>query len=91
VVQASPARPALFQLILCTVGSARALRVFDMAMEQVECRCAKCEGILGQVVNLWTRIGRTYCCPVLPSPSGFDVLPQGNVRVGETGTLVEQW
>ena len=60
-------------------------------MEEVECRCGKCDGAIGQVVNLWTRIGRTYFCPVLPSSVGFDVVPRGDVRVGETGTLVEKW
>jgi len=62
-----------------------------MAMEEVECRCGKCEGILGHVVNLWTRIGRTYFCPVLPSSLRFDVVSRGSVRVGEPDTLVEQW
>ncbi|KAK0628518.1 hypothetical protein B0T17DRAFT_471715, partial [Bombardia bombarda] len=59
-------------------------------METVLCKCRECDANIGQFVNLWSQIGKTYFSPVVESDDELAVLSQGDVRVGERGTLVEQ-
>ncbi|KAK1757724.1 hypothetical protein QBC47DRAFT_164319 [Echria macrotheca] len=57
-------------------------------MELVYCNCKKCESTIGLFVNLWTRIGKSYYSPIVDA-EGPLIRPDGEVRAGETGTLVE--
>ncbi|TPX08776.1 uncharacterized protein E0L32_009716 [Thyridium curvatum] len=58
-------------------------------MDLVYCRCKSCGGRLGDFINLWTQIGKSYFAPLVEPRAELNVKLQGNVRVGEKNTLVE--
>ncbi|KAL7932180.1 hypothetical protein V8C35DRAFT_281799 [Trichoderma chlorosporum] len=61
-------------------------------MELVAVRCAKCDSKLGNLVNLWTQIGKKYITPVayVEDKSDADqIAATGAVRIGDPDTLVE--
>lgn len=60
-------------------------------MESVYCNCRKCDSTVGLFVNLWTRIGKSYFSPVVDPGNDVAVRPEGAIRVGEPGTLVDEW
>jgi regulator of replication initiation timing len=60
-------------------------------METVFCECKKCDAPIGRFVNLWTQIGKSYFSPVVEPEDDLAVGGQGAVRIGERGTLVEEW
>lgn len=60
-------------------------------MDLVYCRCRSCGGRLGDFINLWTQIGKSYFAPLVEPRAELNVKLQGNVRVGEKNTLVEAW
>lgn len=63
-------------------------------MDLVAVRCAKCDSKLGNLVNLWTQIGKKYITPVayVEDKSETDkIAATGAVRIGDAGTLVEGW
>ncbi len=62
-----------------------------LTMETVFCECKKCDAQIGRFVNLWTRIGKSYFSPVVEPEDDLAVQCQGAVRIGERGTLVEEW
>jgi hypothetical protein len=61
------------------------------AMERVICRCNSCRDSLATLVNLWTRIGKTYISPIIRPTAGLNAEFYGQVREGEAATLVERW
>lgn len=63
-------------------------------MDLVTVRCAKCDSKLGNLVNLWTQIGKKYITPVAHTEEKGDadkISATGAVRIGDAGTLVEGW
>ncbi|KAL6906765.1 hypothetical protein GGI43DRAFT_239653 [Trichoderma evansii] len=61
-------------------------------MDLVAVRCAKCDSKLGNLVNLWTQIGKKYITPVAHTEEKGDadkISATGAVRIGDAGTLVE--
>ncbi len=60
-------------------------------METVFCECKKCGAPVGRFVNLWTQIGKSYFSPVVEPEDDLAVRCQGAARIGERGTLVEEW
>ncbi|KAK3330873.1 hypothetical protein B0H66DRAFT_77801 [Apodospora peruviana] len=58
-------------------------------MDKVLSHCNNCHSTIGQFMNLWTQIGKSYFSPVVEPNSDLEVDCQGTVRLGETGTLVE--
>jgi hypothetical protein len=60
-------------------------------METVFCECKKCDAPIGRFVNLWTQIGKSYFSPVVEPEDDLAVRRQGAARIGERGTLVEEW
>ena len=60
-------------------------------METVFCECKKCNAQIGRFANLWTQIGKSYFSPVVEPEDDLAVHCQGAVRIGERGTLVEEW
>ena len=62
-------------------------------METVDCNCKKCGTTIGHFINLWTQVGKRYFSPIV-NPDSDDSLAlrsEGGIRVGEAGTLVEEW
>lgn len=60
-------------------------------MDTIVCRCKKCGSEVGEFINLWTQVGKSYVSPVIEPDEGPAILSRGAVRVGERGTLVEEW
>jgi hypothetical protein len=60
-------------------------------METVFYECKKCDAPVGRFVNLWTQIGKSYFSPVVEPEDDLAVQSHGAVRIGERGTLVEEW
>jgi hypothetical protein len=60
-------------------------------METVFCECKKCDAPIGRFVNLWTQIGKSYFSPVVEPEDDLAIKCKGAVRIGERGTLVEEW
>ncbi|KAM0254767.1 hypothetical protein ACHAQJ_006424 [Trichoderma viride] len=61
-------------------------------MDLVAVRCAKCDSKLGNLVNLWTQIGKKYITPVAYAEEKGDadkIAATGAVRIGDADTLVE--
>ncbi len=61
------------------------------AMETVFCECKKCDSAIGRFANLWTQIGKSYFSPVVEPEDELAIQSHGTVRIGERGTLVEEW
>ncbi|KAL2019464.1 hypothetical protein VTK56DRAFT_9580 [Thermocarpiscus australiensis] len=61
------------------------------AMETVFCECKKCDAPIGRFVNLWTQIGKSYFSPVVEPEDDLAAQCHGAIRIGERGTLVEEW
>ncbi|KAK5654769.1 hypothetical protein OQA88_6805 [Cercophora sp. LCS_1] len=59
-------------------------------MESVYCNCKKCDTTIGLFINLWTRIGKSYYSPIVDPDGELAVRPDGDTRIGETDTLVEE-
>ncbi|KAK0733596.1 hypothetical protein B0T26DRAFT_669994 [Lasiosphaeria miniovina] len=59
-------------------------------METVLCSCKKCDAALGDFVNLWTQVGKSYFSPIVEPDYDIAVQSDGAVREGERGTLVEE-
>ncbi|KAI0193200.1 hypothetical protein EV127DRAFT_479043 [Xylaria flabelliformis] len=57
-------------------------------MESVATCCSQCEHRLGSLLNLWTQIGKRYISPV-QAAHALDISPEGVIRQGEVGTIVE--
>ena len=53
--------------------------------------CRKCSATIGLFVNLWTQIGKSYFSPLIDPEDELAVRSEGAVRIGEQGTLVEEW
>jgi len=60
-------------------------------MESVYGNCKKCDDTIGLFVNLWTRIGKSYFSPIVDPGNDVAVRLDGEIRVGERGTLVDEW
>ncbi|KAL7944765.1 hypothetical protein V8C42DRAFT_353587 [Trichoderma barbatum] len=63
-------------------------------MDLVAVRCAKCDSKLGNLVNLWTQIGKKYITPVAYVEDKGDadkITATGAIRIGDADTLVEGW
>ncbi len=62
-------------------------------MEHIVCTCKKCGYHWGELVNLWIQVGKSYVGPTIidDNTSKLDVIPIGDVRVGEEQTLVDGW
>ncbi|RYC60624.1 hypothetical protein CHU98_g5577 [Xylaria longipes] len=60
-------------------------------METVTTCCSQCEHRLGSLVNLWTQIGKRYISPVVQPAHALGISPEGIVRQGEIGTIVDSW
>ncbi|KAJ2972999.1 hypothetical protein NUW58_g9052 [Xylaria curta] len=60
-------------------------------METVSTYCSQCGHHLGTHLNLWTQIGKSYISPVIRSADDLDISPDGAVRQGEKGTIVDSW
>jgi len=60
-------------------------------MDTILCSCKNCDSEIGEFANLWTQVGKSYVSPVIEPDEGPAVLCHGVVRVGERGTLVEEW
>ena len=60
-------------------------------MESVYCNCNQCNATIGLFVNLWTQIGKSYFSPIIDPDDSPAVVAQGSSRMGEKGTLVEEW
>ncbi|KAI1075803.1 hypothetical protein F5B20DRAFT_373895 [Whalleya microplaca] len=58
-------------------------------MQQVACACMKCKRHLGELLNLWTQIGKSYISPIVPSETGLRITPSGSARLGDKQTLVD--
>ncbi|KAL7628608.1 hypothetical protein AAE478_000123 [Parahypoxylon ruwenzoriense] len=59
-------------------------------MERVRCSCANCARCLGEFLNLWTKIGKSYISPVVcNSGNGLSIVPTGLARIGDEQTLVD--
>ncbi|OTA69467.1 hypothetical protein K449DRAFT_428914 [Hypoxylon sp. EC38] len=58
-------------------------------MEQVGCDCASCDRRLGQLFNLWIKIGKSYISPVIGNGENLSAPQTGRIRVGEEQTLIE--
>ncbi|KAK4240616.1 hypothetical protein C8A03DRAFT_13060 [Achaetomium macrosporum] len=59
-------------------------------METVFCECKKCGAPIGRFANLWTQIGKSFFSPVLEPEDDLAIQPQGTVRVGKRGALLEE-
>ncbi|KAI1734779.1 hypothetical protein F4680DRAFT_437394 [Xylaria scruposa] len=57
-------------------------------METVTTCCSQCEHRLGSLLNLWTQIGKRYISPV-QAAHALDISPEGVIRQGEVGTIVD--
>lgn len=60
-------------------------------METVFCECKKCGAPIGRFANLWTQIGKSYLSPAVEPEDALAARSHGEIRVGEQGTLVEEW
>ncbi|KAI1376343.1 hypothetical protein F4677DRAFT_89020 [Hypoxylon crocopeplum] len=58
-------------------------------MDRVVCSCLKCAHRLGEFVNLWIKIGKSYISPVVNSEDSLSVAPTGSVRLGDEKTLID--
>ncbi|KAI0008920.1 hypothetical protein F4779DRAFT_414583 [Xylariaceae sp. FL0662B] len=58
-------------------------------MQQVACSCVKCNHRLGELLNLWIQIGKSYISPIIPSERDLKITPSGSVRLGDRQTLVD--
>ncbi|KAI1369332.1 hypothetical protein F5Y08DRAFT_151183 [Xylaria arbuscula] len=61
------------------------LTVMDIA----SISCSQCHHDLGTLLNLWTQIGKSYISPVVHTGTALDVTPDGAIKHGEKGTIVE--
>ncbi|KAL2173377.1 uncharacterized protein P884DRAFT_212156 [Thermothelomyces heterothallicus CBS 202.75] len=59
-------------------------------METVFCECKKCDAPIGRLANLWTQIGKGYFSPVIEPEDDLAIQPQGAIRIGGRGTLVDE-
>ncbi|KAM7190553.1 hypothetical protein V8F20_009686 [Naviculisporaceae sp. PSN 640] len=59
-------------------------------METVKCICKTCDSELGECINIWTKIGDRYVSPVTEPDSGLALQDEGDVRVGNKGSIVEE-
>ncbi|KAJ9130241.1 hypothetical protein NKR23_g12282 [Pleurostoma richardsiae] len=57
-------------------------------MERIRCCCKHCGFNLGELLNTWTQIGKSYYSPVLDPHVPLKVLVHGEVRTGDKQTLV---
>ncbi|KAI1757095.1 hypothetical protein F4782DRAFT_214168 [Xylaria castorea] len=58
-------------------------------METVTTCCSQCQHRLGSLLNLWTQIGKRYISPVVQTTHALDISPDGVIRLGEIGTIVD--
>ena len=59
------------------------------SMDTLECTCSACGNVIGQFINLWVQIGKTYYSPVVQGYEPPALVPSGVVRQGSSGTLIE--
>ncbi|KAI0409419.1 hypothetical protein F4802DRAFT_604171 [Xylaria palmicola] len=59
-------------------------------MESVVTRCAHCDHCLGTLLNLWTQIGKSYISPASPAADALEICPEGAIRQGQKGTIVDR-
>ncbi|KAM4059559.1 hypothetical protein HRG_011615 [Hirsutella rhossiliensis] len=59
-------------------------------MDRVVCKCAKCDAILGSLINLWLQLGKKYITPLTHAQDDdpFPIATSGLVRQGDADTLV---
>lgn len=60
-------------------------------MERLTCKCAQCKANLGQFINLWTKVGKSYYSPIIDPAETRGISAKGQTRSGEQNTLVEGW
>ncbi|KAK7752437.1 hypothetical protein SLS62_005590 [Diatrype stigma] len=62
-------------------------------MERIVCTCKNCGCTWGKLVNLWIQVGKGYIGPTIQDEetSRLDIVPTGEVRLGEAQTLVDKW
>ncbi|KAJ3563568.1 hypothetical protein NPX13_g8150 [Xylaria arbuscula] len=58
-------------------------------MDIASISCSQCHHDLGTLLNLWTQIGKSYISPVVHTCTALDVTPDGAIKHGEKGTIVE--
>ncbi|KAI2636136.1 hypothetical protein GGS21DRAFT_543051 [Xylaria nigripes] len=60
-------------------------------MESVVAYCSQCDHCLASLLNIWTQIGKSYVSPIIQGEDVFDIKPEGAIRQGENGTIVDSW
>ncbi|KUI67417.1 hypothetical protein VM1G_02778 [Cytospora mali] len=58
-------------------------------MERIRCNCKQCGSKLGEFVNLWTQVGKSYCTPVVQPFEPLNIQHDGEARLGDSQTLVD--
>ncbi|KAH8675777.1 hypothetical protein BX600DRAFT_507985 [Xylariales sp. PMI_506] len=59
-------------------------------MDTVIVTCEKCDATVGEFVNVWTQIGKSYISPIIVADgSQIELMQTGPVRPGESQTLVD--
>ncbi|KAI1390263.1 uncharacterized protein F4822DRAFT_231041 [Hypoxylon trugodes] len=58
-------------------------------MDRVFCSCTGCDHLLGEFVNLWIKIGKSYISPVIDNDDNLNIAPTGVPRLGEENTLID--
>ncbi|KAK5624490.1 hypothetical protein RRF57_000206 [Xylaria bambusicola] len=58
-------------------------------MDCVLIRCNKCHHHMGVLTNLWSQIGKNYISPVVYVHDALDVTPDGAVKHGAKGTIID--
>ncbi|KAI2462830.1 hypothetical protein F4781DRAFT_168284 [Annulohypoxylon bovei var. microspora] len=58
-------------------------------MEKIACSCTKCKVYLGEFINQWIKIGKSYVSPVVEPEEISPIGPTGTARLGEKQTLIE--
>ena len=60
-----------------------------VSIEPVACKCTSCGYIIGQVANIWIRIGKRYLGPLADLDNSLSALQQGPDWLGTKGSLTE--
>lgn len=62
-------------------------------MDVVVCKCAKCDAVVGTLINLWLQLGKKYMTPVTHADDDapLAVSTSGPARQGDADTLVGGW